>query len=251
MTKNTINNQKYIDDEIDLMPYIKHVISHGRWFLYSGIVAIFIAALLSLILPKKYKASTTFFLPESTVDVGSAGSILGVFGVSMLNSGTSGIYSTYVMPIFNSRRIKQYVATQFLDHPTFVNDPNFQDIEENKKINYIIGAFNFSENIKLEIKEGMYVISFQHAKPDVLLPVLDAYLDALIQLNEELNIDSDALQIIPLDEAVTPTGAFYPNLKKLLIISISLSLFVVLICSIIDKIWLNLGGVGNKLNRVS
>ena len=249
--KDIMDNQKYIDDEIDLMPYIKHIISHWRWFLYCGIMAIFIALLLSFILPKRYKASTTFFLPESTVDVGSTNSILGVFGVSMLNSGTSGIYSTYIMPIFNSRRIKHYVATQFLDHPTFVNDPNFQDIEDNKKINYIIGAFNFSKNVELKVKEGVYVISFQHAKPDVLLPVLDAYLDALIQLNEELNIDSDALQIIPLDEAVTPKSAFYPNLKKLLIISISLSLFVGLICSIIDKIWLNLGGVGNKLNSVS
>jgi hypothetical protein len=84
------------------------------------------------------------------------------------------------------------------------NDPNFQDIEDNKKTNNIIGACNFSKNVVLEVKEGVHVMSFQHATPDVLFPVLDVYLDALIQLNEELNIDSDALHVIPLDEAVTP-----------------------------------------------
>ena len=245
MKNNITDDQKYLDDEIDLMPYIKHIVTHWRLFVYASIVAIVIAVVLSLILPKKYKASTTFLLPEVESSVG--GNLLGSFGFgfsSTFDSGASGIYSGYIMPIFNSRRIKKYVAKQFLDHSMFVTDSIFQKIDDDNKIGYIIGVLGIRA-VELQLSAGVYVISFEHNNPEILLPVLEAYLDALIQLNEEFNIDSDVLQIIPLDEAVKPTGAFYPNRKKLIRLDIALALGLVFIVLILDKIRLNLWGDNN------
>ena len=68
------------------------------------------------------------------------------------------------------------------------------------------------------------------------MPVLNAYLNALIQLNDELNIDSDVLQIIPLDEAIEPKESFFPNPKKLSLIAIALAIFGVGGYLVIEKI---------------
>ena len=45
----------YIDDEIDLMPYIKHVVNNWRLFIYASVIGIIIALLLSFILPKNLR----------------------------------------------------------------------------------------------------------------------------------------------------------------------------------------------------
>jgi len=82
----------------------------------------------------------------------------------------------------------------------------------------------------------VHVITYRHTNPSVLLPVLDAYLNALINLNDELNIDSDKLQIVPLDEAVEPKGAVFPNQKKLILIAIMLALFGAFGYLVVEKV---------------
>ena len=113
-------------------------------------------------------------------------------------------------------------------------------MDQTQQVNTVIGTLAFSENITLEQKEGVYIISYISKDPDIILPVLNAYLNALIQLNDELNIDSDVLQIIPLDEAIEPKGAFFPNQKKLILIAIAIALFGVGGYLIVEKIIRNL-----------
>ena len=212
---------QYIDDEIDLLPYIRHIIAHWRWFVVASIVAVIVAMGLALVLPKEYQASTTFFVPEATTSVGQSG-VMAQFG--LLSSGVSGQYSGYMMPIFNSRRIKQHVASQLLAEGWFNADPKIKALEGNDQISAVIGKLKFSKYTSLQLKEGVHIITFRHQDPRMVLPVLTAYLTALIELNDELNIDSDRLQIVPLDEAIEPKGAVFPNHKRFVLMAIAMAI---------------------------
>ena len=59
----------------------------------------------------------------------------------------------------------------------------------------------------------------------MVLPVLTAYLTALIELNDELNIDSDRRK--GLDEAIEPKGAVFPN-HKICLMAIAMAIWVFL-----------------------
>ena len=97
-------------------------------------------------------------------------------------------------------------------------------LNQTQQIDTVIGTLAFSKNITLEQEEGFYIMSYINKDPSIILPVLNAYLNALIQLNDELNIDSDVLQIIPLDEAIEPKGAFFPNKLKFILVAIIISI---------------------------
>ena len=229
-------NQPYIDDEIDLMPYIKHVANHWRLFIYATVMSVAIALILSFVLPKKFKASTTFILPKAGSSSLPVGGILGSLGYSGFSGGgASGVYNGYIMPIFNSYRIKAYVAQSFIGDPQFTRMDGFLDLDQPQQVNAVIGALALSKNITLEQKDGVYVISYINKEPTIILPVLNAYLNALIQLNDELNIDSDVLQIIPLDEAIEPKSYFSPNIKYLIAINLVLSFLILFSILVIQK----------------
>lgn len=241
-------NQQYIDDEIDLMPYVKHLVNNWRLFIYATVMSVVIALILSFVLPKKFKASTTFIMPETVSSTLPGSGILSSLGYSGFSGGgSSGVYSGYIMPIFNSYRIKAYVAQSFIADARFTSIDGFLDLDQTQQVHTVIGTLGLSKKITLEQKDGVYVMSYINKEPGIILPVLNAYLNALIQLNDELNIDSDVLQIIPLDEAVEPKGAYFPNRKKLMLLGLFLSLFVVFFVLIIDKVRINLMGNKNSL----
>ena len=231
----------YIDDEIDLMPYIKHIVKNWRLFIYASVIGIIIALILSFILPKKFKASTTFIMPETVASSFPGGGILASLGYSSFSGGgASGVYSGYIMPIFNSYRIKAYVAQSFIADDRFTSMDGFLDLDQTQQVNTVISTLAFSKDITLDQKEGVYVISYINKEPGIILPVLNAYLNALIQLNDELNIDSDVLQIIPLDEAIEPKEAYFPNRLKFILGSIAIALFGVGGYLVVEKVVRNL-----------
>ena len=200
-------------------------------------IGIIIALILSFILPKKFKASTTFIMPETVASSLPGGGILASLGYSGFSGGSaSGVYSGYIMPIFNSYRIKAYVAQSFIADARFTSMDGFLDLDQTQQVNTVIVTLAFSENITLEQKEGVYVISYINKEPGIILPVLNAYLNALIQLNDELNIDSDVLQIIPLDEAIEPEEAYFPNRLKFILGAIAIAIFGVGGYLIVEKI---------------
>lgn len=231
------NDLQYIDDEIDLMPYVKHIATNWRLFIYASLIGIIIALLLSVILPKKFKASTTFIMPETVSSSLPGGGILASLGYSGFSGGgASGVYSGYIMPIFNSYRIKAYVAQSFIADARFTSMDGFVDLDQTQQVNEVIGTLAFSKNVTLEQEEGVYVISYINKDPGIILPVLNTYLNALIQLNDELNIDSDVLQIIPLDEAIEPEEAYFPNRLKFILGAIAIALFGVGGYLVVEKI---------------
>ena len=63
--------------------------------------------------------------------------------------------------------------------------------------------------------------------------------ETINKLNDDLNIDSDVLQIVPLDEALIPTSPSFPNRKKLMIIGVFLSFSLMLIWLVFDKVRLD------------
>ena len=176
-------------------------------------------------------------MPETVSSTLPASGILASLGYSGFSGGgASGVYSGYIMPIFNSYRIKTYVAQSFIADARFTSMDGFLDLDQAQQVNTVIGTLAFSENITLEQKDGVYVISYINKEPGIILPVLNAYLNALIQLNDELNIDSDVLQIIPLDEAIEPEEAYFPNRLKFILGAIAIAIFGVGGYLIVEKI---------------
>lgn len=206
----------FSDDDINLMPYIIHIIENWRLFVVGVAVSTIIGFFLFLLTPKQYFAQTTYIMPVSNTTVASSGlfSALGFSSESL--SSQTGIYSQYIQPIFKSYRIKVYVANHLIKNQKV--DELIREIPEADQVNHVIGGLNFSKNVKLRTIDGVETISFQHTEQKYILPVLETYLMALINLNDELNIDSDKLEIIPLDKAVFPISPFAPNLHKLIIL---------------------------------
>jgi hypothetical protein len=231
------NQETIIDDEIDLLPYIKHVVTNWRVLVLALISGAFLGLIFSFVLPKKYTATTTFIIPKATSGLSGRSGILASLGYSAISGGgTSGLYSTYLMPIFKSNRMKEHVAQTFFDHPLFANDKVFLNGSYRFKTNYIISRLNLAKAVELNQRDGVHSISYKTKNRDLILPVLDTYLASLIELNEALNIDSDVLQIIPLDKAITPQTYFFPNLKKMIGLFAGIAFAGVLLVLIIQKI---------------
>jgi uncharacterized protein involved in exopolysaccharide biosynthesis len=228
--------QTYIDDEIDLMPYVRHVASYWRWFVVSSIAAALLGLGVAMVVPKQYEASITFFMPESGRS-NSTGSLMAQFGfLSSFEGGATGVYSGYLTPIFKSRRIKEYVAQQLIDEGWFESDSTVSAVSMDRQTEAVMAQLKFSKQITLKVVDGVHVMTFRHHDPGMVLPVLNSYLTALIQLNDELNIDSDRLQIVPLDEAIEPKGAVFPNHKTFVLGAIAMAILGVFGFALVEKI---------------
>ena len=175
-------------------------------------------------MPKKFTGSTSFIIPDNAsagMSSSFAGSPFSAGFYNISSGGSQGMYINYLDSIFMSRRIKNYVAKQFVDSPIFTEDVEYLAKNNDEKILYIHSVLDFSL-VKLELLSPLYTISYVSLNPDHIVPVLDAYINALIELNNELNIDSTVLEIIPLDAALKPSSPFSPNRKFLVVISVSI-----------------------------
>jgi uncharacterized protein involved in exopolysaccharide biosynthesis len=223
------HQQQYIDDEIDLMPYIKYVVGHWRWFIKGIVVATVLAVVLYGVLPRQYQAQVTFILPQGSVSTG-AGGLLSAFGfASSFSSQQSGIYSSYLEAIFNSNRMKLYVADLLLADGVVLPIEDLDKKTKKEQLASIVGALQFSKHASFEKdpQTNVQVLQYNSKYQSLVVPVIRAYMRALIDLNDELNIDSEKLQIVVLDDAEYPSGAFTPNLKKLLMLCNVLAVFLV------------------------
>ena len=239
----------YIDDEIDLVPYIKHVIAHWRVLLVGTLVGLLVAALLTIILPKKYQATTTFIMPEGTTGGGAGGNmmLLQSLGINASGGGgQSGMYSQYIMPILESHRMKVMIAEQLITHPVFSNDSNFQAISDDQKIDFVMGKLKLKK-LNLNIDLVPATLSYINTNPDLILPVINVALESLITMNDELNIDSDLLHIIPLDHATYPTSHFSPKYDKIAVITVALIVLGLIAIITGQKIWSDYTESNNRL----
>jgi uncharacterized protein involved in exopolysaccharide biosynthesis len=230
--------QQYIDDEIDLMPYIKHVVAHWRWFIKGIIVATVLAVVLYGVLPRKYQAQVTFILPQGSVSAG-AGGLLSAFGFSSsFSSQQSGIYSGYLEAFFDSNRMKLYVADLLLADGVALPIEDLDKKPKKEQLSSIVGALQFSKHASFEkdSNTNVQMLKYNSKYQSLVVPVIRAYMRALIDLNDELNIDSEKLQIVVLDDAEYPLGAFFPNIIKLLVICNVLGLFLVFVGLIAQKV---------------
>tara|TARA_A100001015_G_scaffold79409_1_gene88083 strand:+ start:2422 stop:3171 length:750 start_codon:yes stop_codon:yes gene_type:complete len=239
----------YIDDEIDLVPYIKHVIAHWRLLLVGILVGLLAAAFLTIIEPKQYQATTTFIMPQGSTG-GSAGGnmmLLQSLGINASGGGgQSGMYSQYIMPILESHRMKVMIAKQLMIHPVFSNDSNFQAISDDQKIDFVMGKLKLHQ-LNLDISLVPARLSYVNTNPDLILPVINVALESIITMNDELNIDSDLLQIIPLDHATHPTSHFSPKYDKIAVITVAFILLGLILIIIGQKIWSDYTESNNRL----
>ena len=208
------HNQIIIDDEIDLIPYLKHLFDNKRFYIFSVIVATILAIILTIFLPKQYKGVTTFITPK-TMQLNGASALFSSLGMrSQSLGGQTGIYSEFIMPVFKSYKIKKYVANQLINDG--IVDAFIKDVPEELWVDTIIFKLNLNKKVTLKTEKGVSIISFDNENPRLVLPVLNTYLMALINLNDELNVDSDKLEIIQLDEAQFPKHHFFPIFPKYL-----------------------------------
>jgi uncharacterized protein involved in exopolysaccharide biosynthesis len=230
--------QHYIDDEIDLMPYIKHVIGHWRWFIKGIVVATVLAVVLYGVLPRQYRAQVTFIIPQSSVSAVSGG-LLSAFGFSSsFSSQQSGIYSSYLEAIFNSNRMKLYVADLLLaDDVTFPIE-GLDKKTKKEQLASVVDALQFTKHASFEqdLVSNVQTVQYKSRYQSLVVPVIRAYIRALIDLNEELNIDAEKLQIVVLDDAEYPLGAFFPNIIKLLVICNVLGVMLVFVWLVAQKV---------------
>jgi uncharacterized protein involved in exopolysaccharide biosynthesis len=236
------NQQQFIDDEIDLMPYFKALFKNYKLFIGAFFTAIILSFAFSKVLPKKYSASVTFIIPNNTAQSSLSSGLLGfnqLFNQSF-SSQQASVYSSYLPAIVESYRIKDFVAKSIIKEGFFKSDKSFNLLDEQKQIKYVISKLKLSKKIDLEndTLTQVYQLSFSNGNQAIVLPVINAYISALITFNEVLQIDSQLLEIIVLDEAIFPIKHSFPNAKKLFVITFVL-LFGLVFVSIILKTLVN------------
>ena len=233
-----IKNHEMIDDEIDVMPFIITIFKNYKLFILSIIIAFLCAFILNEKLSKKYRASTSFIIPKNYSANSSASGLLSINNIfnKTFSSQQESVYSTYLPAIISSYRIKEYVAKKLLADG-IINDDMLEGIEESKKINYIIGEFQFGKNISLEenIETKVFYLEYSHTDQSFILPILDTYKDALIALNELLNIDANKLELIELDSAKYPEGHYFPKFINIYIIILGILWFLLTLIIVVNK----------------
>jgi len=209
--------KELLDDEIDLMAYARVLWDYRKWLLWILVGAFAMSLFVTAVMPKRYTSATTFFMPspQSGGGTGMARGAMGALGYSTFFSAEdSDSFSTYLMSLFESRKIKTLVAialTPYVLEKEFVATKD--GMMEEDTIAAVL-AFLALKRVALREKGVIKTLSYSHTEPEITVRVIQAYIEAFSSLNRDLDLSSQKEIIRVLDEQVLPTGASSPSLKK-------------------------------------
>ncbi len=177
------NNEKHQqvteDDEISLIGYFFVLFKYRRMILWICGIAVVIAAIVSLSLPKTYSATTTIVPPMDIIQKSAElGGGLGGVKSSFISKaiGVTNIADMYV-GILNSRAVVDAIIDKF-DLMKVYGEKTFRsDIRE-----------RLQNNTKIKVSDdGIIRIAVEDRSPDRAAAIANAYVEELDQQNKRLS----------------------------------------------------------------
>ncbi|MFQ5708037.1 MAG: GumC family protein [bacterium] len=195
-------------EEIDLLDYLGVILKHRRMILRNVLVAALVVAVVSLILPSTYTATTTLLPPDDSDNQGLLG-MLANSPVSVLNlPGLPATSSDIFVEILKSRT----VALGVLQHSYKIKERE-QDLysywDEDSKEQ---ATRHLRKKVRVWANEqGIINIAVEMRDPDLAAQVAQAFVEQLDQVNKEKSFSRAKNSRIYIEEQLKITEA---HLKK-------------------------------------
>jgi capsular polysaccharide biosynthesis protein len=199
--------QQFIDDEIDLLEYMKVVIKYKKFlfgFVFFCLISCFLFNTFSA---PRYHVRSTFFIPAES---GSAGGALMGYAKMFGVGGGGGNIGGYVKSLVESKRMKYQVADDLVE---LVKKSSYgKDLKGEKPMKETLGVLNLGKRFKmLEDKNGVFSISYMFEDPDIAIKVIEQYLSNIVLFNKQLEITAQKNVITILDEPEFPEHPSWPK----------------------------------------
>lgn len=209
-------------DSFMIADYVRVLISYRVWILKTVAIAVSISLLHALIAPKQYHSYVTFFVntEDSAGNLGSYAKFLGISNSDPLSSKLNAL--------IHSRRLRMIVAEHMYSSVTDYEKLTFKE-ETPMKARYetILSKLKVHKRLDYSSQDkDFYKISMLHPDPEIAQLTVRAYLEAISQLNIELQLSPKKELYTVLDTPRVPKTHYSPQLKKQVPLMIILGLFV-------------------------
>jgi len=207
-------------ENISLRELLMVIMRYKKMFTLSIGIPMVLALIISLFLPKSYKASVVILAPE----LESGGSIMETpFGVLGGGSfGGSGMSSQAVIAILKSKRMAEDIVDEF----------GLMKLYGINTMYFAIRRLQESSSIKLSEEDGTIEVSVVTIDAKLSADIANYYILHLNDLNEKLNIVSKKRVVKVLDPAVPPVKKYKPEIKFNVlttgVFALFLSLFIII-----------------------
>jgi len=209
--------KELLDDEVDLMAYARVLWDYRKWLLWILVGSFVMSLFVTAVMPKRYTSTTTFFMPspESGGGGGMGRGAMGALGYStFFSAGDSDSFSSYLMSLFESRKIKTLVAIAL---KPYVLEKEFvatkDGMTEEDTIAAVL-AFLALKRVAIREKGVINTLSYSHTEPEITVRVIQAYIEAFSSLNRDLDLSSQKEIIRILDDHELPLRPSSPNPLK-------------------------------------
>lgn len=186
-----------ISQEHTFIDHLATVVLWRRMILWTFVVATVGTAVVSLTLPKVYRATATVFPPQDSSDMlGGLSSLLADLPVNLLGLSGSGVSATDFVPVVESERVKEAVAERF----------GLMDRYETETREELLLVMEGLLEVELS-REQFLAVSYEAETPELAAQLTNAFVEELDRaLRDRKNQQSGALRqyfAVRLTEALT------------------------------------------------
>ncbi|NIR48954.1 hypothetical protein GWO43_11010 [candidate division KSB1 bacterium] len=190
------------EEEIDLLDYLNVIIKRRRMIVRNAFVAAILMALISLVLPKTYTATTTL-LPPDEGEQSALRSLLSNPPASFLSlPGVPASSSDIFVEILKSRSVAKQVLNRKYEYDG--NEAKLIEIWDIDKQGEAIEELHSKSRIYAN-EQGIVEISVELSEPKLAAQVANAFAEELDRVNKEKSISKAKNSRIYIEEQLRKT----------------------------------------------
>jgi len=211
-----------MEDEINLIDNWRVIWNYKKFILCLFFISVITAMVISLLMPKVYRAKTVVLPPET-----KGTTLINIPGIAsrILPSLKGGSTPTdIIVAMLKSRRMKENIIKEF-------------NLREFYKVNFLEDALKKlgnSTNINVS-KENTISISVDSTEPELASNIANLYVQNLDRINEDLKLTTENPIVKVLDIANIPEKKYKPRIKINMVISGLTSLFLGIFISFLKE----------------
>lgn len=200
-------NREEWEEEINILDYLNVVVKHRKMILWTCITTVITAVIISLLLPKIYRATATIMPPKEKSPISDM--VTGMGGLAALAGGALGIESgaDLYVGILQSRTVTDAIIDRFSLIEVY-NQEHKEKARKKLKSNVSIG----------NSKEDIVSITVDDKDPKRVAAMANAYVEELDRLNKRFGITEAGRKRIFLEkrlkEAIANLSRAEENLKE-------------------------------------
>ncbi|OGI08848.1 MAG: hypothetical protein A2Y40_05140 [Candidatus Margulisbacteria bacterium GWF2_35_9] len=217
LNKELISSNSYEDDEIDILALIQTLFKHIKLIIFIIVSVTILTALYSLTIKAEFKASTRFFIPESS-SAPSYMSTINSLGFGSLLGGGGNTSLEIVTNVLSSRRMAKDIITKFQLGKYYAGKNTNESAEIGlDTMESLIGIVSARLSVQKD-KSNFITLAYEDYNPELAANIANYAVENLDNINEKLGITSQKPLVIVLDKAEKPTQRSKPSRKNMVVV---------------------------------